>query len=58
MAHFAELGLDNIVLRVIVINNNELLDENGQETRFIDWAIGKNGCRLVTTELFVKILLA
>lgn len=31
MAHFAELGMDNIVLRVIVVHNNELLDENGVE---------------------------
>ena len=32
MAHFAELGLDSIVTRVVVIHNNELLDENGQES--------------------------
>jgi hypothetical protein len=32
MAHFAELDENNVVLRVIVINNNELLDENGQES--------------------------
>lgn len=31
MAHFAELGMDNIVQRVIVVHNNELLDENGDE---------------------------
>ena len=31
MAHFAEIGLDNKVLRVIVVHNNELLDENGVE---------------------------
>jgi hypothetical protein len=31
MAHFAELGEDNIVLRVIVVSNDELLDENGDE---------------------------
>lgn len=31
MAHFAELDENNFVLRVIVINNNVLLDENGQE---------------------------
>lgn len=31
MAHFAELGLNNTVLRVVVIHNNELLDENGVE---------------------------
>lgn len=32
MAHFAEIGPDNIVLRVVVVHNNELLDENGQES--------------------------
>ena len=26
MAHFAEIGLNNTVLRVIVVHNNELLD--------------------------------
>jgi hypothetical protein len=39
MAHFAEIGLDNLVLRVIVVNNNELLDENHieQEQKGIDF---------------------
>lgn len=41
MAHFAELGLDNIVLRVIVVHNNELLNENGQESE----AKGQEFCR-------------
>lgn len=31
MAHFAEIDDNNIVQRVIVIHNNELLDENGIE---------------------------
>jgi hypothetical protein len=31
MAHFAELGLNNTVLRVIVVANEELLDVNGVE---------------------------
>ena len=31
MAHFAELDENNVVLRVIVVSNNELLDENGVE---------------------------
>lgn len=31
MAHFAEIDKNNVVLRVIVVNNNELLDENGVE---------------------------
>ena len=32
MAHFAELDENNVVLRVIVVNNSELLDENGNES--------------------------
>jgi hypothetical protein len=32
MAHFAKLDGNNIVLEVNVVNNNELLDENGQES--------------------------
>ena len=31
MAHFAEIDLNNIVIRVIVVNNNELMN-NGQES--------------------------
>jgi hypothetical protein len=31
MAHFAEIGLNNVVLRVIAIHNNELLDSDGNE---------------------------
>ena len=32
MAHFAQLNDDNTVMQVIVVNNAELLDENGQES--------------------------
>ena len=32
MAHFAELDETNTVKQVIVVNNNELLDENGNES--------------------------
>lgn len=32
MAHFAQLDDTNTVLQVIVVHNNELLDENGQES--------------------------
>ena len=32
MSHFAQLDDNNIVTQVIVVNNNELLDENGQES--------------------------
>jgi hypothetical protein len=35
MAHFAELDADNTVVRVIVVNNAELLDANGQEQEAI-----------------------
>jgi len=31
MAHFAQLDENNIVVAVIVINNEDILDENGQE---------------------------
>jgi hypothetical protein len=31
MAHFAEVGVDNVVLRVLVVDNKELLDDQGQE---------------------------
>ena len=39
MAHFAEIGLNNTVLRVIVVHNNELLDENHieQESKGADF---------------------
>lgn len=32
MAHFAQTNQNNIVIQVIVVNNNELLDENGNES--------------------------
>jgi hypothetical protein len=32
MAHFAKLDENNVVLQVIVINDNELIDENNQES--------------------------
>jgi hypothetical protein len=41
MAHFAEIGLNNIVQQVIVVHNNELLDENGVEQE----AKGQEFCR-------------
>lgn len=39
MAHFAEIGLNNVVLRVIAINNNELLDSDGvqQESKGLEF---------------------
>lgn len=34
MAHFAELDANNIVLRVIVVGNDMMLDEQGKEDEF------------------------
>ena len=41
MAHFAELGEDNIVLRVIVVSNDDCKDEEGNESE----AVGATFCR-------------
>ena len=41
MAHFAELGENNTVLRVIVVDNKDTSDENGQEVE----AVGAAFCR-------------
>lgn len=38
MAHFAELDQNNVVLRVIVVNDDYLKDENGKEVE----QLGKN----------------
>jgi len=35
MAHFAELDAQNIVLRVIVVGNDMILDEQGQESEAV-----------------------
>lgn len=35
MAHFAELDENNIVLRVIVVSDNDCLNENGNESEFV-----------------------
>jgi hypothetical protein len=40
MAHFAELDGNNVVLRVIVVHNNELLDADGAEQE----ALGQAFC--------------
>lgn len=52
MAHFAELNETNIVKQVIVIHNNELLDENGNESeqKGIDFCVSLfNGTWLQTS---------
>lgn len=41
MAHFAEIGLNNAVLRVVVVHNNELLDESNTEQE----SLGIDFCR-------------
>lgn len=50
MAHFAEIGLDNKVLRVIVVHNNELMDENGVEQE----AKGAEFCRSLFGGVWVQ----
>jgi hypothetical protein len=35
MAHFAELDSNNIVIRVLVIHDNDCLDENGIESEVV-----------------------
>ena len=40
MAHFAQLDNNNIVTQVIVVNNSDILDSNGQESE----TIGKEFC--------------
>lgn len=43
MAHFAELDTNNNnVLRVIVVDNHNILDENGQESESVGIAFCKN----------------
>ena len=41
MAHFAEIGEDNIVLRVIVVSNDDCKDAEGNESE----AVGAEFCR-------------
>lgn len=52
MAHFAQLNDDNKVTQVIVINNAELLDANGQESEALGIAFCQSlwpGTRWVQT---------
>lgn len=51
MAHFAELDENNVVTRVIVVHNNELLDENDNESeqKGIDFCVAHYGGRWVQT---------
>ena len=51
MAHFAQLDDNNVVLRVIVVANEELLDENGSEVeqKGIDFCKGLFGGKWIQT---------
>jgi hypothetical protein len=51
MAHFAELDENNIVKQVIVVHNNELLDENGNESeqKGIDFCVAHYGGTWIQT---------
>jgi hypothetical protein len=40
MAHFAELDNNNVVLRVVVVNNSDMTDEEGNEVE----SIGQQFC--------------
>jgi hypothetical protein len=56
MAHFAELDENNIVTRVIVVNNDVLLDENELESEQngIDFCHAHYGGRWVQTSYNAK----
>jgi hypothetical protein len=57
MAHFAELDENNIVKQVIVVNNNELLDESGNESeqKGIDFCVNLFGGKWIQTSYNEKI---
>ena len=42
MAHFAELDENNIVLRVLVVNNSDIINNNGEESEKIGEDFLKN----------------
>jgi hypothetical protein len=42
MAHFAQLDANNVVLQVIVVNNSDIVDENGVEQESIGIAFCEN----------------
>jgi hypothetical protein len=57
MAHFAQLDDNDTVTQVIVVNNTELIDENGNESevRGIDFCVAHFGGRWVQTSYNSKI---
>lgn len=46
MAHFAELDQNNIVIRVIIVNNEVITDENNEEQE----SLGINFCKSIFGE--------
>lgn len=50
MAHFAQIDENSTVLRVIVVNNSELLDGNGVEQE----ALGKEFCQTLLGGTWVQ----
>lgn len=50
MAHFAELDENNIVLRVLVISNDDIKDEDGNESE----AVGKTFCETISDKVWVQ----
>ena len=57
MAHFAEIDETSYVKRVLVVNNNELLDENGveQPQKGVDFLANLFGGRWVQTSYNARI---
>jgi hypothetical protein len=51
MAHFAQLDKNNIVTNIIVVHNNELLNENGNESeqKGIDFCVNLFGGKWIQT---------
>lgn len=57
MANFAQLDDNNVVIQVLVVNNNELLDESGNESeqKGIDFFSNLLGGRWIQTSYNAKI---
>lgn len=49
MAHFAELDANNNVLRVIVVSNADMIDDNGDEQEALGIAVCQAVCGADTT---------
>lgn len=44
MAHFAQIDYENRVLQVLVVNNEDILDENGDESEELGIKLLKSVC--------------